>query len=337
MGTELEIEVEAPSRKSALLASEAAVRALGTAEARLSTWTAGSELSRLNEYPAGQTFPLSEALAAELAAVRQCWLETGGAFDPSVGALVVAWGLRSGGRVPSATELEEARRNTSFDQLELPPRAARRRHEGLRIEEGAWGKGAGLDRALAAVSSVAPEARVVLNLGGQVAMSTNTPTRVVSLADPDQRERPVLEVEVLAGSIATSGNSEHGFEAEGTRYSHLLDPRTGWPAPDFGSMAVLAPSALQADCLSTGLFVMGPGEAFAWASAHPPVELIVIERISAGLRVWITPGLEQRVRRLTQDVSVEVVRSGDGRPKSAAEAEESWQSPASAAMNPPGY
>jgi thiamine biosynthesis lipoprotein len=105
MGTHLGIEVTAPTRAAALAASEAAVRAIEAVEVRLSTWTDASELARLNAAPVGQPVALSPELAADLALAREVWRDTDGAFDPGVGALVRAFGLRDGGREPAAGEL----------------------------------------------------------------------------------------------------------------------------------------------------------------------------------------------------------------------------------------
>ncbi len=88
-------------------------------------------------------------------------------------------------------------------------------------------------------------------------MSAASLPRVVELADPRDRRRGVLAVELVGGSMATSGNSERGFVFGGTRCGHILDPRTGWPAADFGSLSVVALTALLANCPSTGLYVVG--------------------------------------------------------------------------------
>ena len=119
MGTSLEIAVEAADRETALAASERAVHALEAAEARLSTWREDTELARLNRAPAGEPFALSPELASYLAAARRCWEETDGAFDPAVGPLVQAWGLRQGGRRPSAEEQRAAVAAAGFGDLRL--------------------------------------------------------------------------------------------------------------------------------------------------------------------------------------------------------------------------
>jgi thiamine biosynthesis lipoprotein len=307
MGTELEVRLDAPSRAVALAASEVAVRALEASEARLSTWRDDSELARLNRAPAGTAVRLSPRLAAELRSVQHWWRETAGAFDPGIGALVAAWGLRSGGRVPSPAERETARAAGGLAALRLAAdgRAARLR-PGLRIEEGGWGKGAGLDAAIAALRADGRATAALLNLGGQVAVYDRTGQGPWSLplADPRDRQRPVLALTLIAGSIATSGNSEHGFERDGVRYGHLLDPRTGEPARDFGSLTAWAPEALAADALSK-LFVLGPDAAFAWARAHAGIEIVTLEPRAGGLRARATAGWRGRLAALVPDVEIE--------------------------------
>ncbi len=310
MGTSLDISVEAVDRATALAASERAVAALEAAEARLSTWRNETELARLNRAPAGEPVTLSPELAAELAAVRRCWEETGGAFDPAVGPLVRAWGLREGGRHPSAEEIQTAVRASGMGGLRLDGRTAVRERPDLVLEEGGWGKGAGLADALAAVAAAQGVGRATLDLGGQVAVFSlgGAPWRV-PVADPRQRGRSVVALTIDRGSVATSGNSERGIVVEGQHLGHILNPRTGRPAPDFGSLTVWTADPLTADCLSTGLYVMGPEGAFAWAAAHPGVEVVALLPRAGGLEALVTPGLEGKIEALADDVSVRIRRS----------------------------
>ena len=308
MGTALEIKVEAADRTAALAASELAVEALEAAEARLSTWRDDSELERLNRAPVGQPVQLSPRLAAELRGVQHWWRETRGAFDPGIGALIAAWGLRTGGRVPGAEERKRARAAGGLAGLDLGAdgRAVRRR-PGLRIEEGGWGKGAGLDAAIAALRADGHARAAVLDLGGQVAVYGRGTSWTATVADPRDRQRGVVALTVSAGSIATSGNSEHGFERDGVRYGHLLDPRTGAPAPDFGSLTVWAPEALAADCLSK-LYVLGPDGALAWARAHPGVEVLALRTDGGRLRALASPGLRGKLQPLDPEVEIDFVQ-----------------------------
>ncbi|HYO15826.1 MAG TPA: FAD:protein FMN transferase, partial [Thermoanaerobaculia bacterium] len=260
MGTSLEIAVEAARREAALAASERAVQALEAAEARLSTWRDDTELARLNRAPVGAAQTLSPALAGDLGAARRCGEETDGAFDPAVGALVSAWGLRGKGRVPAPAERREAVEAGRMDGLRLDGRTAVRERAGLVLDEGGFGQGAGLADALAVLAGDPEVVRASLNLGGQLAvLDRGTGERWdVPVADPERRDRAVVSLSIDRGSVSTSGNSERGIEVAGRRLGHILDPRTGEPAPDFGSLTVWAEDPLRADCLSTGLFVLGP-------------------------------------------------------------------------------
>jgi FAD:protein FMN transferase len=308
MGTWLEVHLEADDRPRALAASEAAVRALEAAEARLSTWHRGSELDRLNRTPAGVPCRLSPALAAELAAARRCWQETGGAFDPAIGPLVSAWGLRHGGRKPSSAELRRAVAASDMAALALGPDGwATRRRSDLVLEEGAWGKGAGLVAAVAAIAAVAGARSAAIDLGGQVAVWSRVAgggTWAVPVADPARRQRAVLTVAIHGGSLSTSGDSERGVEVGGERFGHIIDPDRGVPAADFGSLTVWHADPLVADCLSTGLYVMGPRRALAWAALHPGVEVLVLEPAAGRLRALATPGLRGRLTPLVADLDL---------------------------------
>lgn len=276
MGTWFTLEVAAGDRAQALRASEEAVRAVEAVEARLSTWKEESELARLNRSPVGRPFELSAELARDLDQAARLCRETGGAFDPGLGALVQAWGLRTGGRRPTDDELARARAAGGLAGFELRGRTAVRLHPLAAFEEGGFGKGIGLDQALRALrASGASEA--VLDLGGQLAVLGDG-EHVHALADPDDRERAVLEVRITGGSLSTTGNSERGIVVDGVPRSHVLDPWSGEPADDPGSVSVWASDATTADCLSTGLYVLGPERALTWARAHPGVEVLALVR-----------------------------------------------------------
>ena len=302
MGTSLDITVEARDRETGLEASERAVAALEAAEARLSTWRGDTELARLNRAPVGERQTLSPALSADLAAALRCARETDGAFNPAVGPLVQAWGLREGGRLPGPEQRSAAMADSRFEDLDLASGAAVRRRPGLILEEGGFGKGAGLGDALKALSDLGVR-RASLDLGGQVAVLGGGWT--IPVAHPHHRDRPAITLAIDGGSVSTSGNSERGIEVGGRKLGHILDPQTGEPAPDFGSVTVWTADPLWADCLSTGLYVLGPERALAWAAAHPGVEVLVLRPEGSRLRAMASPGLRERIRTLDPEVEID--------------------------------
>jgi thiamine biosynthesis lipoprotein len=274
MGTSVEIQLQAEQRATAIQASEVIVRTLEQAEARLSTWRPDTELSRFQR---GET-EASAALRAELDAALAWSQATQGAFEPRCAALVAAWDLRGAGRLPSPNEQRAAARDRS------------------RWEEGGFGKGAGLAAAARELADLPGVLRAQINLGGQWLLVGPGPFDI-EVADPDQRETAVASLRVPGGSVATSGNSERGIVIHGQRFGHVLDPRSGAPARDFGSVTVIHPDPLAADCLATAFLVLGPEAALAWAAQDPQLEVFVVERgpdrprfrASAGLDFIPTP------------------------------------------------
>jgi len=307
MGTTLAVEVDAATRGQALAAAEELIAAVADAEARLSTWRASSELSRFNRAPVGETVALSAATFADLERAVGCAAATGGAFEPAIAPLSAAWGLRGGGRRPAAEELAQARAASgSAGRLDLEP-AARTlvKRAPLRLDEGGFGKGAALGRALELAAARGVGAR--LDLGGQLAWTGSEAHFVALLADPRDRARPVvaLTLDAAAGSLASSGNSEHAVTVGGDRIGHLIDPATGAPAPDFGSVAVLAADPLEADCRSTALFVLGPERGLQWQAAARDGAAVFLVVVGDRLVVRASSALRGRLRPLAADVVLE--------------------------------
>jgi len=294
MGTRLEVVVEAPDRATAVSASEAAVRAVADAEERLSTWRTDSEVSRLNHSQVGRWIELSPELARDLRQVTDWWRRTDGSFHPGLAALVRVWDLRGSGRRPTAAELAAALEATSMKLFELDGRSARRLADGFEIEEGGFGKGVAI-REAAAGSLAAGASCVAVDLGGRLHLAGDCAARAIAIAHPDDRGRVVATLPLDSGSVATSGNSERAIVVDGHTYGHLLDPRTGFPASDFGAVTVVARDPLAADCLATALFVLGPEAGLRWADVHEGVEAIYVVRGEGETQLRMTEGLKRAI------------------------------------------
>ncbi|MDL2716221.1 MAG: FAD:protein FMN transferase [Acidobacteriota bacterium] len=314
MGTVFSLAVAAPSRDAALVASEQAVRAVEAAESLLSTWRDDTPLARLNAATPGDSHEIPAPLFVLLKRVFEWEKATGGAFDPAVGPLVTAWGLRSGGRIPDGAELRRARDAASPGLFTFEESTLRisRLDPAARIDEGAWGKGWALDRAAEAARAAGATA-VVLDLGGQI-LSSGEETSV-AVAHPRDRARTVATIRLKNASASTSGNSERGLAVDGRRVGHILDPRTGEPAPDFGSVTVVAKDGLTADVLSTAFFVLGPEEGMALSSrlrasgvAHETLFCFEGED-GRDLRASMSPGMRLLVKPPTRGAPLPLTHS----------------------------
>lgn len=253
MGTRLGIHLEGTGLAEA---SNRILAEMDRIERACSTWDPGSPWSRLNR-AGGGAVPVDAEWLDLLDAARDWGRRTGGAFDPVLGRLLAAWGVRTGGRVPGAGELARARKASGYGLLVLDRGAgtARLLDAEAAVEEGGFLKGYALD----AARRVARGTSGWLDFGGQI-LTWGT-ARAVAVADADDRQATRLTLRLPDGaSLASSGCAERG--------RHILDPATGEPCADWGAVAVVAGSGLDADVLSTALYVMGPDRGPGWARDH---------------------------------------------------------------------
>lgn len=286
MGTRLHLSVEAVTREAARDAGNAALDAVASLEARLSSWRPDSELSLLNRAPPGEPVAVSEPVFDLLRRAWEISAETDGAFDPVVGAFIDAWDLRGSGRLASDAELERARASAGRRCFDLSPatRTVTRLCPAAWIDAGAFGKGA----ALAEVAAVFGRGGVIgarVDFGGQLLRFGRdlAPGADIAIADPARRERAALSWRSGAASFATTGQSERALAVDGRRLGHVVDPGDGTLVPAWGSVTVAAADPLLADALSTALFVMGPGRGLRWLAARPEVHAVFLLRREDGL------------------------------------------------------
>lgn len=250
MGTELCLHLEGTGDLAR--ASEAALTEAARLEAACSTWNPASDWSRLNRAQ-GRTVSFAAEWIHLLETVKGWSARTGGVFDPALGALVQTWGLRHGGGEPEPKASKAAREASGAALLRLDAEAgtAQLAHPAAGIEEGGFLKGYALDR----MKAVAGCTRGLLNFGGQ--LLAWGPAVEASIGDPRERRRPRVFIQLHNASLSISGTSERG--------RHILDPRTGTLCEAWGSVAVVAPTGLDADILSTALYVLGPDAGLAYA------------------------------------------------------------------------
>lgn len=302
MGTWLRVHVQAPTRDLAVRASEDALDAIADADRRLSTWRPDSELAELNESAAHRPVQISEKLRHELSQAMLWHRETSAAFSPGLGALVAAWDLRGRGRVPSRSELTIARWNTVLEGSVIDGEVVRFDRPGLRIDEGGFGKGAALNDGLRAAIEAGATC-VAMDFGGQLAQLGSCGPLLVGIANPDARGHEIATISIHNGGVATSGQTERFWIVDHIRYGHILDPRSGSPAPDWGSVTVATSDPLAADCIATALYVMGPDHGAEWVGERTDIDAVFVVRTETGPLLRATSGLRGR---LTSSAGIEL-------------------------------
>ncbi|MCI0379485.1 MAG: FAD:protein FMN transferase [Gemmataceae bacterium] len=264
--------------------AEAALDHIDQLEAQLSVYRDDSEVSRLNRTAADQPVRVEGRLFALLTLAHQLWHETGGAFDISVGALIKAWGFfRRAGRVPNKEELQSVRQKMGmrYVHLDAKEQTVAFRRQGLEINLGSIGKGYALDRVVEDLRERWGCASALVHGGHSSIFALGSEPGgkhgwSIGLLDPDIPSRRIAELRLCDRGMATSAATFQNLEYQGRKLPHLLDPRTGWPAESMRMATVTAPSAAQADALSTAFFILGVEAARAYCTAHPEIGAILL-------------------------------------------------------------
>lgn len=263
MGTVFEIEAYGQDAEGTAAAVEEAFAAIRRADEILSDYRDDSELSRLNRDGAKGFVPLSAELFAVLRQSVEYARLTDSAFDVTVGPAVDAWRQASQeGRLPDDRERSHWLSRVGYSRLRLDEsqRAARFDRPGMRVDLGAIGKGWAVDRAAEILRQRGVE-RALISAGTSSIYALGAPPGQlawkVAIRHP-RREEDLLALVLLRDeSLSTSASYEQTHEVAGKAYSHILDPRTGWPVDAMWSSTVIAPAAAESDALSTAAFVLG--------------------------------------------------------------------------------
>lgn len=291
MGTSWSVKLVAETGASLQPLQEGIQRCLDRVDAQMSTWKADSDLSRFNHAPAGSWQALPADCFRVLEYALQVARQSDGAYDPTAGALVDAWGFGparhygdAGFGLPDASQLAEARACTGWQRIELDPAALRARQPGgVRVDLSAVAKGFAVDQVARWLNArdvtshlieVGGELRGTgVRPGGQpwwVALEAPLPHR--SGAEP--ATQTLLALHGL--SVATSGDYRRGFGRDGEHFCHTIDPRSGRPiAHGLASVSVVHRDCMAADAQSTALTVMGLERGLEHARRHRLAALFV--------------------------------------------------------------
>jgi thiamine biosynthesis lipoprotein len=269
---------------NALAMGEAALDRIDALEEQLTVYRDGSEVCRLNRTAPAGAVPVEERLFGLLEKAARITAGTGGAFDITTGTLIKAWGFfRGPRRVPADAERAEALAQVGMHWVELRPRerAVRYLRPRLEINLGAIGKGYALDRVAELLAAEWKNPSVLLHGGSSSVYARGCPPGnrrgwPVSLRHPWEPERRLAQVWLRDRGLGTSAATFQYLEYNGRKLGHVLDPRTGWPAAGVASASVLAPTAAEADALSTAFFVGGIELARRYCAAHPEVGAILL-------------------------------------------------------------
>ncbi len=285
MGTDAAIVVYASDAAEAARFVGPAVSAIESVNALMSFYRRGSDVSALNDSEDGDIVKVSDMTYRVLESPRHFSRITDGAFDHTYKPLGNLWRLaQQKNTLPSEEELRDALGKVGAGGLELlDDNRVRVRRGGGIVDLGGIAKGFAVDAAADALKTAGCRSALV-DIGGDMALLGR---RVdggkwrVQVRDPRPGPDNSIMLELADAAVATSGDYARYFTVEGNRYSHIIDPRTGWPVQNVPSVTVVAPDAMTADALATALSVLGAADGMELIDSLPDVECMIMLRRDA--------------------------------------------------------
>jgi thiamine biosynthesis lipoprotein len=282
---------------------------LADVDRQMSTYRPDSELSQFNRAPAGEWFPVSQAVIDVVIAAREISEKTGGALDVTVGPVVRLWHFGPPPTIdtkaeklepPTDAEIAVSQSRVGYKLLDVrtEPPALRKHVAGLEVDLSSIAAGYTIDRLSDLLRKHGIE-NFMIEIGGEVramgARADGGPWKI-AIERPLVGRRELQTVVALTdAAAATAGGSRKFFDYQGRRYSHIIDPGTGRPVDhSLGSVTVLADTCMAADGWDTPLLVLGPDRGFDCAEKNGVAAMF----LSAGQRDFVrtTSAWKRRIR-----------------------------------------
>lgn len=265
----------------------------------INTYDPASEVSLFNKSKTGIKFNLPYLLAP-IQKAKEVHEATGGAFDPTVMPLVNAWGFGPDKQgVPDSAKVDSLRRLVGFGKIRFSNDSLWKTDERAQLDFGGIGQGYGADVITNFLRSKGVE-NMFVELGGEgMALGQNTESGKpwkIGILDPVKTEDFKAYVSLSNRAFTTSGNYYNFREVNGQRFSHTIDPATGYPA----QRAILSASVFAADCTTadawaTALMVMGHERAIEVVKDHPELDVFLVYSTPNGVSTFVTPGISDQL------------------------------------------
>ena len=245
-------------------------------ESLLSPWISDSELARFNTLDANERLTISPELETLLRRSRHYWEASAGAFDVTFAGAGHLYDYRAG-VAPDAETLSATVINMSL--IGLDARQAWKKDARVRIDLGGIAKGYAIDQAVTLLQQRGVE-HAWVSLGGDSYVLGQRGDRpwTIGIRHPRDRDAVALSLPLSNVAVSTSGDYQRYFVRDGEWIHHILDPQTGRSANQLVSVTVVADRSIDADALSTALFVLGVDAGLALANRLPGISAVIIDR-----------------------------------------------------------
>ena len=243
----------------------------------LSNYLPDSEWSRVNRLAGRQPVTVSPELFQLLQDCVSYSRESEGSFDITVGPLMKVWGFYKGsGHLPHRAEVEAALEDVGWRNIELDPRShtVRFARPGVNIDPGGIGKGYAVDRMADILKQDGVKSALVSGASSSIyaiGAPPGEPGWKISIKNPRDTSKTAAAVWLKDQSLSTSGNYEKFFYADGKMWSHIMDPRTGYPSMGTLSVSIISPRTIDSEAWAKPYYILGRD----WTAKHKNKEFRV--------------------------------------------------------------
>jgi thiamine biosynthesis lipoprotein len=282
MGSTFEITVVDDDAIRANNHIDAAVTEIKRIERLISSWDMASQTSEINKNAGVKAIRVKKELFQLIERAKSISKLTDGAFDISYASMDRIWKFdKSMEQMPSDKEIKLSVAKVGAKNIELDAKnnTIFLNKKGMKIGFGAIGKGYAADKAKTLLQERGVSAGIINASGDMNAWGSQpdgTPWRV-AIRNPMNKNKVFALMPLQNKAVVTSGNYEKYVRFNGVRYTHIIDPRTGYPATELISVTVFAPKAELADALATAVFVMGKEAGIDRINQIPNVDCILID------------------------------------------------------------
>jgi thiamine biosynthesis lipoprotein len=270
MGTLITVEAYGHDAGKVRSAISAALDEAARLDALLSNYKPQSEWSEMNQLAADRPVRISAELFHLLEACEQYSRESEGTFDISVGPLMKVWGFYKGsGHLADRTQLLKALQYVGYRNIVLDPKnlTVRFLKKSVELDPGGIGKGYAVDR-MAETLRWKGIGRALISAGGSSIYALGAPPNEngwrIELPRPSNASKATQSIKICDESLSTSGSYEKFFYADGRLWSHIMDPRTGYPARGMISVSVIAPKTIDSEAWAKPYYILGR----QWTAQH---------------------------------------------------------------------
>ncbi|GIU42579.1 FAD:protein FMN transferase [Shewanella sairae] len=259
---------------------------------QMSTYRPNSELSKFNQLTRQDKVEVSADTAKVIAEGLALYKTTDGALDITLGPLVNLWGFGPDKRptqIPSQQEIDEARQRTGIDAIVVEGNRISKLNPDIYVDLSSIAKGFGVDKIAALLDKYQPMGYLV-EIGGEISLrGTKADGSLwrIAIEKPGNSGDGIQQVIAPKNmAMATSGDYRNYYEENGQRFSHLIDPRTGYPINHrLASVTVLHEESMIADGYATAMMVLGTQASLELAKREH-LAIMLIEKQDDGFKVF---------------------------------------------------